>query len=275
MRLTRKEDISVYLYLKDVVLGPRYSEAAIGESLTRVGANVWDIGYDYLLGKHPFRRRVVIDPPTNLYKDYTGLGRGMLYFDYVGETCLFGIEQQDIVRLYNGATTASGYRVNYITGQILSDQDLSSYSIDYEWNYISVIDSWPYEDVPPLPIVCVDMQSAGNLPLQLGGGEIRDGFWNVQVFANNKGERDDIIDLIYENIYQRRCPLYLLPSGLPLQNGLYNEMFDSSIHNIYSSMFFENIQKRLSGLPQWGFYEQEQINRYRAEITFDTRTYRN
>jgi hypothetical protein len=260
--------------MKDVVIGPRYSEVTTGASLTAVGNNTWDISYDSDLGLHPFRRRVS-DPTTGMYNDHSGLGRGILYFDYIGETCLFGVEQQDIVRVYAGATVASGYKVNYITGQIVSDQSLSSHLVDYEWNYVSVIDSWPYEDVPPLPVVCVDMQKAGKSPLQLGGGDIRDGYWNIQVFANNKGERDDIMDLVYDNVYQRRCPLYLLPSGLPLKNGLYNEMFDSSVHDIYTSIFFENIQKRLSGLPQWGFYEQERTNRYRAEITFDTRTYRN
>lgn len=275
MRLTRKEDISVYLYIKDIVIGPRYSEVSTGESLTLVSTNTWDIGYDYDLGMHPFRRRVITDPVNNTYVDYSGLGRGILYFDYIGETCLFGVEQQNIVKVYNGLDTATDYKVNYITGQIISSQDLTNYLVDYEWNYVSVIDSWPYDDVPPLPFVCIDMQKANKLPLQLGGGDIRDGYWNIQIFARNKGERDDLMDLIYDNVYQRRCPLYLLSSGLPLQNGQYNEMFDSSVHNTYTSLFFENIRKNLTGLPQWGFYEQEQVNRYRAEITFDTRTYSN
>jgi hypothetical protein len=273
MRLTRKEDVSVYLYIKDTVIGPRYSEVATGESLTSVATNLWEMSYDSELGFHPFRRRVT--NPDGSYTDHSGLGRGLLYFDYVGETCLFGIEQQDIVKIYDGSTLASGCKINYITGQVISSDDLSGYLVDYEWNYVSVIDSWPYEDVPALPIVCVDMQQSKKSPLQLGGGDIRDAYWNVQIFANNKGERDDLTDLIYDNLYLRRCPLYLLPSGLPLQNGLYNEMFNSSVHDTYTSLFFENVQKRLSGLPQWGFYEQERINRYRAEITFDTQTYRN
>lgn len=273
MRLTRNEDISVYLYIKDTVIGPRYSEITTGQSLTQSATGVWDIGYDEGLGFHPFRRRVT--NPDGSFTDYSGLGRGLLYFDYVGETCLFGSEQQSIVTVYSGATVASDYEVNYITGQVVSDIDLSSYLVDYEWNYVSVIDSWPYEDVPELPVVCVDMQTGKKSPLQLGGGDIRDAYWNIQIFANNKGERDDLMDLIYDNLHMRRCPLYLLSSGLPLQNGLYNQSFDSSLHNVYTSIFFENVKKRLSGLPQWGFYEQERINRYRAEITFDTKTYRN
>jgi hypothetical protein len=276
MQLTRKEDISVYLYIKDTVIGPRYSEITTGESLTLTSTvNTWDMGYDIGLGFNPFKRHVLIDPVKDIYKDYSGLGRGLLYFDYVGETCLFGVEQQDRIKVYFGSTDLTNYKVNYITGQITSSEDLTSYSIDYEWNYVAVIDSWPYEDVPALPIVCVDMQKAAKSPLQLGGGDIRGAYWNIQIFANNKGERDDLMDLIYDNLYLRRCPLYLLPAGLPLLNGLYNEMFDSSLHNVYTSIFFENVQKRLSGLPQWGFYEQERINRYRAEITFDTRTYKN
>ena len=33
MQLIRKEDISVYLYIKDQVLGPRYAEPYLGASL--------------------------------------------------------------------------------------------------------------------------------------------------------------------------------------------------------------------------------------------------
>jgi hypothetical protein len=276
MRLSRKEDISVYLYIKDTVIGPRYPEIATEESLTLTSTvNTWDIGYDIGLGFNPFKRKVLVDPVKQVYKDYSGLGRGLLYFDYIGETCLFGVEQQDRVKVYDGSTIASNYKINYITGQVVTSDDLTDYLVDYEWNYVSVIDSWPYEDVPSLPFISVDSQQAKKSPLQLGGGDIRDGYWNVQIFANNKGERDDLMDLVYDNLYLRRCPLYLLPAGLPLQNGLYNEMFDSSLHDTYTSLFFENVQKRLSGLPQWGFYEQEKVNRYRAEITFDTKTYRN
>jgi len=264
MKLTRQEDISVYLYIKDMVIGPRYYESTIGDSLTQVETNLWNIDYDEELDIHPFQR-----------PEYSGLGRGLLYFDHLGETCLFGIEQVSSLRVYQGATVASGYRVNYLKGQIETSQDLSNYLVDYEWNYVAVIDAWPYEDVPALPIISIEMQSGDKSPLQIGGGDIRNASWNLEIFANNKGERDDLLDTIYNELYLRRCSIYSLSKGLPLDmKGFYNLEFDSSINNEYKYLHFENIEKRLTGLPRWGFYSQELINRYRAQITFDTIAYK-
>jgi len=266
MNLTRQEDISLYLYIKDVVLGPHYAETETGQSLTQVSTGLWDIGYgDNTDTTHyPFKR-----------SDSSGRGRGLLYFDYVGETSIFGSEQTGIVNIYNGAVTASGYRVNYLAGQIESNDDLSSYSVDYEWNYVSVLDAWPRDNVPFLPVVSIELQRGQPLPLQLGGGDIREGYWNLQIFGKNKGERDDLMDIIFAGLDSRRCPMYTFPSGLPLiGGGFYNGLFSTTVHTEYTSLFFENVKKKLSGLPQWAFYEKEQINRYRAEITFETKTYR-
>jgi hypothetical protein len=264
MRLTRKEDISLYLYIKDVTVSPQYYEITTGASLTSAGNNLWNIGYDTELGIHPFKRG-----------DYSGLGRGLVYFDHVGACSLFGIEQSDLIRVYDGATVASGYRVNYLTGQIETSEDLTGYNVDYEWNYVSVIDAWPAEDVPALPIISIEMQEADKSPLQLGGGDIRNAFWNIEIFASNKGERDDLVDTIYDSLYQRRCTIYTFPSGLPLNMyGFFNASFDTSAHSEYKHLIFENIDKKLTGLPSWGFYSQELLNRYRAGITFDTIAYK-
>ena len=41
MKLTRKEDVSLYLYIKDCVVGPEFYEIAESESLTEVSTGVW------------------------------------------------------------------------------------------------------------------------------------------------------------------------------------------------------------------------------------------
>jgi hypothetical protein len=268
MQLTRQEDASLYLHVRDIVLGPHYSEISLEQTLTRVGAsNIWNIGYDdgTTDPRYPFTRG-----------SSSGLGRGILCFDHIGDTCVFGSEQTDIVKVYDGATNATGYRVNYITGQIESSDDLTGYLVDYEWYYISVLDAWPREDVPFLPLVSIELQKALPRPLQLGGGDIREGSWNIQIFAKNKVERDDLMDVLYSGLNQRRCSLYNFSKGLPLSgNGFYNTSFVSDLHPQYTSLFFEKVEKRLTGLPSWGFYEQEQVNRYRAEITFTTKAFKN
>lgn len=258
MKLTRKEDISLYLYIKDSVIGPEFYEIAEEESLTLVGTNTWEMSHSS--EKCPFERY-----PCD------GFGRGILYFDVADGCCTFGTEQSDMVDVYNGSVTPASYSVNYLKGQVVTPYDVSSYSVDYMWNYVAVIDAWPYEDVPPLPIVSVELQDASARPLQLGYGDIRTGFWNIQIFAESKGQRDDLMDVVYEGVQQKRCNIYDFENGLPLvKSGLFNSEFTLSSNETYKFLHFENVKKSLSGLPQWGFYTQELINRYRAEITFET-----
>lgn len=266
MRLTRQEDISLYLYLKDRIIMPEYAELAEGYSLTSSDGATWEMEYSSEIGIHPFRRG-----------DYTGEGRGLVYFDLVNNVCNFGSEQTDriVVRDSGGSIIDSSlYVVNYLNGELLTSENLTGGTIDYYWNYVAVIDAWPYENVVAMPIVSINLLSGDKAPLQLGGGSIREAEWNVQIFANSKGERDDLMDVIYDGIYRKRCPIYTYATGLPLKyNGMFNYAFTTETNLSFPSLFFENVEKRLSGLPSWGFYETERLNRYRAEITFDTLAY--
>jgi len=262
MKLTRKEDISLYLYIKDKIIGPEFYEIAEGDSLVSVGNDVWEI--TNTSDKCPFFNDVC-----------DGVGRGILYFDVIDGNCVFGSEQTNIVDVYDGITPASSFAVNYLKGQIESSENLSNYLVDYLWHYVATIDAWPYEDVPPLPIVSIELQDSFAKPLQLGYGDIRNAYWNIQIFAENRGQRDDLMDVIFEGVNNRRCEIYEFENGLPLiKSGLFNPSFTATPHENYKFLYFENVKKRLSGLPQWGFYSQELINRYRAEITFETQAYK-
>lgn len=266
MKLTRQEDVNLYFYIRDVVVGPQYAEFVEAEQLVSAGAGKWDILYPTEIEIHPFKRGT-----------HNGLGRGLLYFDLVLDRCTFGVQQTQMVQVYSGSSSPleAGYSINYLTGQIYSNLDLSDYTVDYYWNYVSVIDAWPNEDVPALPIVTIELQRGQSLPLQLGGGDIRDSSWHIEIFANSKGERDDLMDIVFEGLNLRACPLYTFSTGLPLtREGLYNSNFQLEFHPNYPSLSFENVEKSLTGLPSWGFYENEVINKYRAGITFDTKAYK-
>lgn len=262
MNLTRKDDISLYLYIKDTLLGPQFSELVEGVTLTAAGNSLWDIEVfeDDIC---PFKRG-----------KETGRGRGLIYFDQINDCTVVGPEQTDMIKVYDGSTVVSGYSINYVTGQIISSADLSMCEIDYYWNRVAVIDAWPYEDVPPLPLISLELNRSTSLPFQLGHGDIRQASWNIQVFATNKGERNDILDIIYSGLYLRRCSVYDMQFGLPLkQDGTFNSRFNTDLITNYSELYFEKVERKLTGLPSWGFYQTETINRYRAEITFDTRSY--
>lgn len=266
MKLTRQEDVSLYLHIRDRVIGPQYSELAENYTLVS-GTGAWDIPYETSLEIYPFKR-----------DGYSGLGRGLVYFDMVGDDCCFGVEQTNMITISDGVTTlinGSDYYINYLTGQVHSILDLSTFSVDYHWNYVSVLDAWPSDDVPALPIVSIELQRGESLPLQLGGGDIRDGEWNIEIFANNKGERDDLMDVIYEGVYNKRCPIYLFSTGLPLlRSGLFNPAFILEEQPNYPHLTFENVEKSLTSLPRWGFYENEVINKFRASISFRTLAYK-
>lgn len=257
MQLTRKEDISLYLYVRDCVIGPEFYEVSEAETLSAAGAGIWQMS-------------------TSSDMESFGRGRGLLYFDVEDGRCLFGTEQSETVEVYSGGTTASGYTVDYLGGRIFSSEDLSSYNVDYLWNYVGVLDAWPYTNVPPLPLVSIELQEAHATGLQLGYGDIRNAYWNIQIFATNKGERDDLMDVIYAGIHHKRCSIYEFDSGLPIKrNGTFNESFNLNLNAYFKSLQFDNVRKALTGLPSWGFYSQELINRYRAEITFETKAYEN
>jgi len=267
VKLTRQEDISLYLYLRDRIIMPQYAELSEGYGLVSAGSNgVWNIDYSTEIDIRPFRRG-----------EYSGLGRGLVYFDVINDVCSFGLEQDEMVVVKDGSggeLERSQYAINYLNGQIISEVDLTSYTVDYYWYYVSILDAWPSEEVPALPVVSVELQLGDSKPLQLGGGAIREASWNVQIFANNKGERDDLMDVIYEGVYQKRCPIYTYENGLPLRyDGQFNSNFSVVRNTKFPSLFFENVEKRLSGLPSWGFYETEIVNKYRAEITFETMGY--
>jgi len=264
MKLTRQEDISVYVYLREKIITPQYAEFSEGYSLNQAETGVWNIGYEESLQMYPFAR-----------DNHSGYGRGLLFFDVSGDMCNIGSEQTEMVKVFDGATQISGSVINYKTGQLYDNRDLSSCRVDYYWHYIATVDAWPYEDVPPLPIVSIEIQRGDKAPLQLGGGDIRETDWNVQIFATNKGERSDLVDIIFDGLHQKRCSIYTFNSGLPLdRDGTFNSNFNLDSHANYTSLFFENVEKRLTSLPRWGFYENETINKFRAEITFETKAYK-
>jgi hypothetical protein len=64
MKLTRQEDVSLYLYIRDSVIGVQYAELSEGESLTLAESGKWDMSYSEELEIHPFKR-----------SNYNGLGR--------------------------------------------------------------------------------------------------------------------------------------------------------------------------------------------------------
>jgi hypothetical protein len=266
MRLTRKEDLSVYLYIKENLVNPQYCELTTAATLTQDGTK-WVLEYPEELTELkivPFARN-----------GFTGAGRGIPYFDFSDSGSDFSTEQTTNITVYNGVTPITGYTTNYIYGYVETDQDLTGCTADYQWCLASVVDEFPHENITGTPVISIENVTGHTSPLQLGIGEIRNADWNLQIFASNKGERDDLLDIIFDGLHNKRCPIYDLSGGLPLlKSGFFNTNFSTTLVPAYSSLFFSNTKRTLTGLPSWGFYSTEKFNRYRGQITFNTEVFK-
>jgi len=269
MELIRCIKYSILLYIQNCILATNYAEENTDMSLTSIGNNTYNIEYD--------------DNWVDIFDrgEYAGQGegRGLVYFNtptiLSNYSCSFVNEQTRMVTVYDDVdTVVSGCRINYKKGQIVYDGPQIPSTIDYYWNYVSTIDGWPHEDLPQLPIVSVLEQDFDTVGIQLGGGDKTRQSWHIELFANNKGERDDLRSIIYDGLNLRSCPLYAFSKGIPLdKNGFFNNNFDSSLIQNRSNIQFLDVKTSITGLPDWGFWQTETVNKFRASINFSTQVY--
>ena len=264
MELLRSHSFSILLYLKNCILGTKWAEKTEKADLTLASPNTYQLEYD----------TGWVDIFDRGESESQGLGRGLVYFDLPSNDsyydCVYGIEQTNMVQVYNNSNTVvSGYMVNYKKGEIVYNGGETLSKVDYYWNYISVIDEWPDVVVPTLPIVVLMRDSWDRGGIQLGPGHKDTYEWHIEIFGRNKGERDDLIDTIFNGLHNRGCTFYKFTNGLPLnKQGFFNPKFTLDRVTNFSRITFSKVQHSLSGLPDWGFIQTDIINKYRAEITF-------
>ena len=79
--------------------------------------------------------------------------------------------------------------------------------------FVSVVDGFPEGDMEP-PTISVDVKESWGIPFELGGAEQTRRFWTIDVFAQNKSQRDDFADLIFDELEQN-IPVYNYDEGFP------------------------------------------------------------
>lgn len=270
MELARKEEFSIFLYVKNCLLANHFAEQNLKEPLIfDAESNTYSISYD----------SEWIDIFQRGEYAGQGEGRGLVYFDIppglnpIG--CSFQEEQTNMVVVYDSSLNViSGCNINYLKGEISYNGAETPSVVDYYWHFVSTIDAWPYIDIPQLPIVSVINVTSDRSGIQLGGGHKRLSDWNVQIFAANKGQRTDLKEILFDGLYLKSCPLLNFGNGMPLnRNGTFNNTYIESSVDYYSDIKFMNVKSQVSGLPDWGFYKTDTLNKFRAEITFSTETY--
>lgn len=281
----RKEDLSVYRYLRDLVLVDfiefqEKDELVLNKARSDNTTSVYDI-VSYTTPS-PFEH-----------------GRGIVYFDELNNECLVNTdtvsgtpEQSNRVFVYDESlTTISGnlYRVDYVDGKVIIPAYIEPKYIDYYYQYISLVDEWSGLTAASAPVVVLDIAGTNKSGYQLGGGKKVTRRSNIYIFASSASERADITELIYDGLYLKTCPLYDFPTGSVLEydGTFYNSknstdkstnLFSRAVVSGTSNLRFDDVEARNINLPLTTSRRNESatlsdLNAFRARISFDLVSY--
>jgi hypothetical protein len=292
MRKWRKEDLSLYYYIKDVIL------ADFVEQEQRITLKY--------MPEISSSNSYVYEALTEMIPFPTDRGRGWVYFDegfYVDcfcSTCSGIVEQSNRITVYS--CTLSGntqvltpisdgeYMIDYIDGRVITSGTVTPAFIDYYWNYVSVVDEWSVVEAAEAPVVVIDMMQTDKAGYQLGGGRKTDRKIDVHIFASCTAERNDLAEAIYDGLYLKSAPLYDFPKGgvLDYDGTFYGRRynmnkdetpFDNTVEgSIIGNMEFENVTARHVNLPLIMTRSRDEVmlsdlNAYRSKVSFDLITY--
>lgn len=279
----RKEDSSVYLYLKDLVLSSfiefqEKDSLIYSASMSNSDYKVFTV--DSYLEPSPFSR-----------------GRGITYFDDLSNTPLVCSttysgtpEQSNRVTLYTDSLAVipeNDYIVDYVDGRVLMLNDTIPSYIDYYWNYVSLVDEWSLVQTSKAPAVVIDINSTKKEGFQLGGGKKVTRKGSLIVFASSAAERKDMIEVLYDGMYLKSCALYDFEEGVVLDyDGTFKgrksnldkatNLFSRTTVSGSSNLKFEDVESRHISLPLTDISNNNypsSINAYRARVDFSLVSY--
>lgn len=311
MKNLRKEDLSLYRYLKDTVLREfvEKEEMVPLELLTELSCH----------GSYVYQAQSVLDPSP------IDRGRGWVFFDcpqydaegdciYTTDTCVPEFvtvtgtdsggtdctgtpEQSNRVVIYDESLTAiSGtpYLIDYADGRIIMETNtVVPKFVDYYWNYISVVDEWAAIEAAEPPVVVIDTSGTDKEGYQLGGGKKVKRKVDIHVFAGNTSERNDIIETIHDGLYLKSAPVYDFPTGDVLDydgtfygrkhtfnklTSLFNRTSLNDLSELHGGMAFTKVSSRHVNLPllmsrNRGEVILSDLNAYRSRVSFEIETY--
>jgi hypothetical protein len=305
MKNLRKEDLSIYYFIKEVVLCEfvEIEERVPLEFSEELSSWNTDTGtYD----------SYVYIAVTDMVPSPIERGRGWVYLDAVSGTnnrCepfstvsgyrADGVqidgtpEQSNRVTVYD--TLGSGisdqeYLIDYLDGRVITSGTVQPDTVDYYWHYISIVDEWAAIEAADPPVVVIDIHGTDKTGYQLGGGKKVTRKVDIHVFASNTAERNDIVETIYDGLYLKSYILFDFPLGTILDyDGTWygrkenmnklTTLFDrSAVSGYVGYMQFNNVVSRHVNLPLIMSRARDEVmlsdlNAYRSKITFDLVTY--
>ena len=279
MTLLRKEDLSLYYYIKDVVLCD-FFEQELSVSLDLVPERSTATSYVY-------------EAASTMLPKPTERGRGWVYFDTASGTLCTGgystIEQKERIVVYDSLGSIipdTTYIIDYIDGRVVTSGTVTPASIDYYWNYVSVVDEWAAVEAADAPVVVIDIQGTDKAGYQLGGGRKVTRKVDLHIFASSTAERNDLVDRIFDGLYLKGHPLLDFPEGgvLEYDGTFYNRRnvmnkdttpFDrSTVSTVIGNMEFNKVTSRNVNLPLIMTRGRDEVmlsdlNAYRSKISFE------
>lgn len=311
MKNLRKEDLSLYRYIKDIALRDfvEKDELVSLEFMSELSC----------LGSYVYQAVSVLEPSP------IDRGRGWVFFDCAntdsngdciytvntcvpelvtvsgtdahGAICMGTPEQSDRIVLYDeNLTVISGtnYLIDYVDGRIIFETDavVPKY-IDYSWNYVSVVDEWASIEAAEAPVVVIDTSGTDKEGYQLGAGKKVRRKVDIHIFANNTSERNDLVETIYDSLYNKTTPVYDFPTGDVLDadgtfygrknnnnklTSLFNRVTLNELEQLHGGMSFQKVSSRHISLPLLMSRNRVEImlsdlNAYRSRVSFEIETY--
>ena len=286
MTLLRKEDLSLYYYLKDIILCD-FIEQEYNVPLTYMELMSTSNSY-------------VFEAQSTALPNPVANGRGWVYFDTASGTLCTGgfdtIEQSNRVVVYNAdgeIIPENEYMVDYIDGRVITSGTTSSglpAAIDYFWNYVSVVDEWSAVEAADAPVLVVDINATDKEGYQLGPGKKVTRKVDIHIFASDPAERNDLVDKLFDGFYLKSFPLYDFPEGGVLDydgtfygrrenmNKVSTPFNRSTVSNIIGNMEFNKVTSRHVNLPLIMNRGTDQVmlsdlNAYRSRVSFEITYY--
>lgn len=304
MTKLRKEDLSLFYYIKDAVLSEfvETEEHVRLRKMSEISVETGDPSCD----------SVVYEALSSMSPSPIERGRGWCYFDqdvFPARYCatVSGIpEQTGRITVYNCTSSGtnliytplsnSEYMIDYMDGRIVTSGTLETAGtppthVTYDWNYVSVVDEWAAVQAADPPVVVIDMSGTDKTGYQLGGGKKSIRKVDLHIFASDPAERNDLVETLYDGLYNRTCPLYDFTYGTVLDyDGTWQgrkksprsdsdtEFNISTAPEVIGNIEFENVSARHVSLPLLMTRNRDEtllsdLNAYRSKISFDLVTY--
>lgn len=309
MKSFRKEDLSLYYYIKELVLIDFVEKDELAALSYVPELSTHDNDTD------PSTNSFVYETITDMLPNPTARGRGWRYFDISteldgitnlcnpfvlvsgtninGESIMGIPEQSNMVSVYDeyyNLIDQSQYIIDYIDGRIITSGTCNPRYVTYNWNYVSVVDEWSAIEAADPPVVVIDLQGLDKEGYQLGAGKKVIRKCEIHVFASNTAERNDLVETLYDGLYLRSCPMYDFPYGGVLDydgtwlgrkenNNKLTSLFDrTTVSSVIGNLEFHKVSARHVNLPLLMTRNINEVmlsdlNAYRSKITFDLVSY--